>query len=91
MSAKIGPTKLFRNRISGDRFLAAEKPDGDVHYTQLDENNNPINAGNQFPKEEYNKLLDNSEIELDKILPLLHFSMENLLKKGEIRPSLDII
>jgi hypothetical protein len=44
MTAKIGPTKLFRNRISGDRFLAAEKPNGDVYYADLDENNNPVNA-----------------------------------------------
>jgi hypothetical protein len=66
MTAKIGPTKLFRNRISGDRFLAAEKPNGDVYYAQLDENNNPINAGNQFPKNEYNELLNNLEMELDE-------------------------
>ena len=82
MSAKIGPTKLFRNRISGDRFLAAEKPDGDVHYAQLDENNNPINAGNLFPKEEYNKLLDNSEMELDEnTVPFTFFNGEFIEKK----------
>jgi hypothetical protein len=60
------PTKLFRNRISGDRFLAAENPNGDVYYADLDENNIPVNAGNWFPKEEYAEMLNNLELELDE-------------------------
>ena len=73
MTAKISPTKLFRNRISGDRFLAAEKPNGDVYYADLGEHNNPVNAGNWFPKEEYTEMLNNLEMELDENTRLVGF------------------
>jgi hypothetical protein len=61
----MGPVKLFRNRKTGQRFLAAEEPNGDVIYAELDENDNPINAGNRFPKDEYNDMLDDLEMEAD--------------------------
>jgi hypothetical protein len=77
------PTKLFRNRISGDRFLAAEKPNGDVYYADLDENNNPVNAGNWFPKEEYTEMLNNLEMELDENTVPFTFSNGEFVEKKE--------
>lgn len=59
------PTKLFRNRKTGQRFLAAEEPYGDVVYAELDKNDKPINAGNRFPKDEFNSMLDDLEMEAD--------------------------
>ena len=38
---------------------------GEDYYAELDENDKPINAGNQFPKDEYNKMLDDLEMEAD--------------------------
>jgi hypothetical protein len=46
----IALTRLFRNRKTGQRFLAAEEPNGDVNYPELDENDKPINAGNRYPR-----------------------------------------
>jgi hypothetical protein len=83
MTVKIGPTKLFRNRISGDRFLAAEEPNGDVYYADLDENNNPINAGNWFPKEKYTEMLNNLEMELDENTVPFTFSNGEFVGKKE--------
>jgi hypothetical protein len=83
MTAKTGPTKLFRNRISGVRFLVAEKPNGDIYYAQLDEKNNPINAGNRFPKEEYVEMLDNLEMELDENTVPFTFSNGEFIEKKE--------
>jgi hypothetical protein len=57
--------RQFRNRKTGKRFLAAEQPDGDVIYAELDEHDNPINAGNTFPKDEFNSMLDDLELEAD--------------------------
>jgi hypothetical protein len=65
LSDKIGPIKLFRNQKTNKRFLAAEEPNGDVIYAELDENDNPINAGNRFLKDEYNEMLDDLEMEAD--------------------------
>jgi hypothetical protein len=62
---KIGPTRLFRNRKTDQRFLAAEEPNGDVIYAELDENDNPIYARNRLPKDEYDEMLDDLEIEAD--------------------------
>jgi hypothetical protein len=57
--------RLFRNRTSGQRFLAVKEPNEDVIYAELDSNDNPINAGNRFPKEEYNRMLDDLDMEAD--------------------------
>jgi hypothetical protein len=57
--------RLFRNRKSGKRLLTAEEPNGDLIYAELDENDNAINAGNRFPKEQYNETLDDYEMEAD--------------------------
>jgi hypothetical protein len=87
MTAKTGPTKLFRNRISGDRFLVAEKPNGDVYYAQLDEKNNPINAGNRLSREEYAAIMDNLEMELDEnTVPFTFFNGEFIEKKEKSAP-----
>jgi hypothetical protein len=56
---------LFRNRKTGKRLLTAEEPNGDLIYAELDENDNAINAGNRFPKEQYNETLDDYEMEAD--------------------------
>jgi hypothetical protein len=61
----VGPVRLFRNLRTGQRFLAAEEPNGDVIYAELDENEKPINAGNRFPRNEYNSMLDDLEMEAD--------------------------
>jgi hypothetical protein len=65
VSNNVGPTRLFKNLKTGKRFLAAEEPNGDLVYAELDENDNPINAGNRFPKEEYNKMLNELKMEAD--------------------------
>ena len=65
MSDDIGPTRLYRDRKTGKRFLAATEPNGDVVYAELDENDKPINAGNRYPREEYNEMLDDLEVEAD--------------------------
>ena len=57
--------RLFRNRTTGKRLLTAEEPNGDLIYAELDENDNAINAGNRFPKEQYNETLDDYEMEAD--------------------------
>jgi hypothetical protein len=59
------PVRLFRNRKTGKRLLTAEEPYGDLIYAELDENDNAINAGNRFPKEQYNETLDDYEMEAD--------------------------
>jgi hypothetical protein len=59
------PVRLFRNRKTGQRFLAVEEPNGDVIYAELDENDKPINAGNRFPRDEFNRMLDDLEQEAD--------------------------
>jgi hypothetical protein len=46
LTDKIGPTRLFRNLKTGERFLAGRKPNDYVVYAVMDENNKPINAGN---------------------------------------------
>ena len=52
--------RLFRNRKTGKRLLTAEEPNGDLIYAEL-----AINAGNRFPKEQYNETLDDYEMEAD--------------------------
>jgi hypothetical protein len=59
------PVRLFRNRRMGQRFLAVTEPNGDVIYAELDENDRPINAGNRFPRDEYNNMLNDLEMEAD--------------------------
>lgn len=49
----IGPTRRFRNRRAGKRFLAAAEPNEDAIYAKLDE---PINAGNRWDKDEFNEM-----------------------------------
>lgn len=72
--------RLFRNRLTGQRFLAVEEPNGDVIYAELYENDKPINAGNRFPRNEFNNMLDNLEMEADyKTVP---FTFDN----GEFIP-----
>jgi hypothetical protein len=65
LSENTGPTRLFRNLKTGKRFLAAEEPNGDVICAELNESDNTINAENRYPKEEYNKMLDDFEMEAD--------------------------
>jgi hypothetical protein len=65
MPNDIGPVRQFKNRKTGQRFLAAEEPNQDVIYAELDEKDNPINAGNRFPKAEFNRMLDDLEMEAD--------------------------
>ena len=67
---KLSYQKTFKNyrkknRKTGQRFLAAEEPNEDVIYAELDENDNPINAGNRFPKDEFNRMLDDLEMKTD--------------------------
>jgi hypothetical protein len=57
--------RLWRNRKTGKRLLAHEEPDGDVIDAEFDKNDKPINAGNQVPKEEWNKMLDDLDMEAD--------------------------
>jgi hypothetical protein len=65
LSDKIGPTRLYRNRKTGERFLAARQPNDYVVYADMDENNKPINAGNRLSKEQFVDILSVSEIEAD--------------------------
>ena len=58
MSDSIGHVRLFMNIKTGKRFLAVVEPNGDVIYAELDENDHPINAGNRYPREEFNRMLD---------------------------------
>jgi hypothetical protein len=67
---KIGPTRLFRNRKTGKRFLAATESNDDVIYAELDENDKSINAGNRFTKEEYNIMLDDLDMEAEDLKAL---------------------
>ena len=76
--------RLFRNRKTGKRLLTAEEPNGDLIYAELDENDNAINAGNRFPKEQYNETLDDYEMEADYDTVGSHFQLVNSLKeKGQ--------
>lgn len=57
--------RLFRNRKTSVRLLAVEEPNSDVIYAELDENDKPKNAGNRVPKEEWNRMLDDLEMDAD--------------------------
>ena len=57
--------RLFRNRRTGLRFLGHKEPNEDVIYAELDINDNLINAGNRFRKEEFNSMLDDLDMEAD--------------------------
>ena len=59
------PVRLYRNRKTGQRFLAVNEPNGDVIYAELDGNDKPVNAGNRFPRDEFNNMLDDLEQEAD--------------------------
>jgi hypothetical protein len=63
LTDKIGPARLFRNRKTGERFLAAKELNDDVIYAVMDENDKPINAGNRFPKDEFIGILGTCEME----------------------------
>jgi hypothetical protein len=54
-----------RCRKTGKRYLAVTEPNGDVIYAELDENDNPINAGNRITKDEFNRMLDELEMVAD--------------------------
>ena len=54
-----------RCRKTGKRYLAVTEPNGDVIYAELDENDNPINAGNRIIKDEFNRMLDELEMVAD--------------------------
>jgi hypothetical protein len=66
LTDKIGPTRLFRNLKTGERFLAAKQPNDYVVYAELDENNKPINAGNRLSKEQFVDILSACDIEADE-------------------------
>jgi hypothetical protein len=66
LTDKIGPTRLFRNLKTGERFLAAKQPNDYVVYAEMDENNKPINAGNRLSKEQFVDILSACEIEADE-------------------------
>jgi hypothetical protein len=65
MTDKIGPTKLFRNPKTGKRVSANEESNEDFIRAERNENDEAINAENRVPKEEFNKQLDDDEIEAD--------------------------
>ena len=66
MTDKVGPTRLFRNLKTGERFLAARQSNDYVDYAVMDENDKPINAGNRLSKEEFAGILGVSEMEADE-------------------------
>jgi hypothetical protein len=66
LTDKIGPTRLFRNLKTGERFLAARQPNDYVVYAVMDENNKPINAGNRLSKDEFAAILGVCDIEADE-------------------------
>jgi hypothetical protein len=66
LTDKIGPTRLFRNPKTGERFLAAREPNDYVVYAVMDKNNNPINAGNRLSKEQFVDILSACDIEADE-------------------------
>ena len=66
MTDKIGPTRLFRNPKTGERFLAAREPNDYVVYAVMDKNNNPINAGNRLSKEQFADILGVGDMEADE-------------------------
>ena len=66
MTDEVGPTRLFRNLKTGERFLAARQPNDYVVYAIMDENNIPINAGNRLSKEEFAAILGVCEMEADE-------------------------
>ena len=66
MTDKVGPTRLFRNLKTGERFLAARQPNDYVVYVVMDENNNPINAGNRLSKEQFAEILGVSDMEANE-------------------------
>jgi hypothetical protein len=65
LTNKIGPKRILRNRKTGKRYLAVTKPNGDDIYAELDENDNPINAGIRITKDESNRMLDDLEMVAD--------------------------
>jgi hypothetical protein len=65
LTDKVGPTRLFRNLKTGERFLAARQPNDYVVYAVMDENNKPINAGNRS-KEDFAGILGVSDMEADE-------------------------
>ena len=62
---RLSNVRLFRNRGTGQRFLVAKQPNGDVIHAELGENDKPISAGNNFPKDDYNNMSDDLEMEAD--------------------------
>jgi hypothetical protein len=66
LTDKVGPTRLFRNLKTGERFLAAKQPNDYVVYAEFDENNKPINAGNRLSKEQFVDILSVCDIEADE-------------------------
>ncbi|HJT46605.1 MAG TPA: hypothetical protein VJ729_00365 [Nitrososphaeraceae archaeon] len=48
----------------------------DKIYAELDQNDKPISAGNRIPKDDYNKILDDSE--------MYYNTIEFILSKGKI-------
>lgn len=65
MTDKELPVKLFRNRKTDRRILVAEEPNGDLICGEMDKNDKVINAGNRNLKEEFNKDLDDWNMEAD--------------------------
>jgi hypothetical protein len=57
LTDKIGPTRLYKNLKTSERFLAARQPNDYVVYAEMEENNKPINAGIQFSKEQFVDIL----------------------------------
>jgi hypothetical protein len=66
LTDKIGPTRLYRNLKTGERFLAARQPNDYVVYADMDENDKPINAGNRLSKDEFINILSACEMEADE-------------------------
>jgi hypothetical protein len=81
----IGPIKLSRNRKTGKRFLAVTELNGDVIYAELDENDKPINAGNRFTREEFNKMLDELDMEPDESTVNFAFSGGDFVERKRPR------
>jgi hypothetical protein len=52
-----------------------------VIYAELDDNDNPINAGNRYPKEEYNEMLDDLKMVADYNPVVLTFSGGKFIKR----------
>lgn len=67
LSYNNGPIRRFRSRSTGKRYVAAVATNGDVTYAELDQYNNPINAG-KWDRDRFNEMFHDLEMESHLIL-----------------------